>query len=84
MDSKFIFDRNSNRLDVNYTDYYWFADGFTSDELHRIEGMTLRLPFQKQVLVKMIHQKYQTIGPPELNGARKMKSGSGFMKNCII
>jgi PKHD-type hydroxylase len=47
MDSKFIFDRNSNRLDVNYTDYYWFADGFTSDELHRIEGMTLRLPFQK-------------------------------------
>lgn len=46
MDKKFVFDRNSHRLDVKYTDYYWFKEGFTSEELTRIEEMTLQLPFE--------------------------------------
>ena len=46
MQNKFTFDRNSHRSDVNYTDYYWFKDGFTSDELQKIEEMTFELPFQ--------------------------------------
>jgi PKHD-type hydroxylase len=47
MDKKFIFDRNPNRSDVNYNDYYWFKEGFTADELKTIESMTLELPFEK-------------------------------------
>jgi PKHD-type hydroxylase len=47
MDKKFIFDRNPNRSDVNYNDYYWFKEGFTADEVKTIESMTLELPFEK-------------------------------------
>ena len=43
--SKFSFDRNSYRSDVNYTDYYWFKEGFSSSELELIESMTTKLPF---------------------------------------
>ena len=46
MDKKFTFSRNSHRSDVNYTDYYWFKEGFTPEELVKIEAMTLELPFE--------------------------------------
>lgn len=46
MEKKFVFDRNSYRSDVNYTDYYWFKEGFTSEELQKIEEMTFQLPFE--------------------------------------
>ena len=49
MEKKFVFDRNSHRSDVKYTDYYWFKEGFTPEELVRIEEMTLELPFQVAV-----------------------------------
>jgi len=47
MDKKFVFDRNLHRSDVDYTNYYWFNEGFTADELKTIESMTLKLPFEK-------------------------------------
>jgi len=46
MNSKFSFDRNQYRSDVKFTDYYWFKDGFSKEELEHIEEMTLRLPFE--------------------------------------
>jgi PKHD-type hydroxylase len=46
MRANFGFDRNPHRWDVNFTDYYWFADGFDSTELSQIEQMTKLLPFE--------------------------------------
>lgn len=46
MNSKFSFDRTQYRSDVKFTDYYWFKDGFSKEELEHIEEMTLRLPFE--------------------------------------
>ena len=46
MEKKFAFDRNSYRSDVKYTDYYWFKEGFTPEELVKIEEMTFQLPFE--------------------------------------
>ena len=46
MDKKFVFERDSHRLNVNYTDYYWFKDGFSATELELIESMTLKIPFE--------------------------------------
>ena len=30
---KYGFNRSSSRDDVNYTDYYWFKNGFSKEEL---------------------------------------------------
>jgi PKHD-type hydroxylase len=46
MDKKFVFDRNLHRSDVDYTNYYWFNEAFTVDELKKIEEMTFQLPFE--------------------------------------
>ena len=46
---KYGFNRSSSRDDVNYTDYYWFKNGFSKEELAIIESMTKELPFQDAV-----------------------------------
>ena len=46
---KYGFNRSSHRDDVNYTDYYWFKNGFSQEELTIIESMTKELPFQDAV-----------------------------------
>ena len=46
MDKKFVFDRDSHRSNVNFTDFYWFKEGFSPTELELIESMTLKLPFE--------------------------------------
>jgi PKHD-type hydroxylase len=46
---KYGFNRSSSRDDVNYTDYYWFKNGFSKEELTIIESMTKELPFQDAV-----------------------------------
>ena len=43
----FSFDRSSHFSDVNYTDYYWFNEGFTAEELQRIESQTGTIDFEK-------------------------------------
>ncbi len=45
MRASFGFDRNSYRQDVNFTDYYWYKNAFSDDELQRIEKMTNEIPF---------------------------------------
>ena len=49
MITKFGFDRNSHREDVNFTDYYWFKNGFNSEELNIIENMTKKIDFEDAV-----------------------------------
>ena len=49
MITKFGFDRNSYREDVNFIDYYWFKNGFNSEELNIIENMTKKLDFEDAV-----------------------------------
>ena len=46
MEKKFVFNRDSHRTDVNFTDFYWFKEGFSAEELELIESMTLKLPFE--------------------------------------
>jgi len=46
MNVDFSFDRDASRLDVNYTNYYWFEKGFSVEELERIEQMTSNLEFE--------------------------------------
>jgi len=46
MNVDFSFDRDASRLDVNYTNYYWFDTGFSAEELERIEEMTSNLEFE--------------------------------------
>lgn len=46
MELGYRFNQSSKSTDVNYTNYYWFENGFTPDELITIEGMTSELPFQ--------------------------------------
>lgn len=46
MNVDFSFDRDASRLDVNYTNYYWFEKGFSAEELERIEQMTSNLEFE--------------------------------------
>ena len=46
MEKKFVFNRDSHRTDVNFTDFYWFKDGFSATELELIESMTLKIPFE--------------------------------------
>ena len=46
MNVDFSFDRDASRLDVNYTNYYWFDNGFSVEELERIEEMTSNLEFE--------------------------------------
>jgi len=46
MNVDFSFDRDASRLDVNYTNYYWFDKGFSVEELERIEEMTSNLEFE--------------------------------------
>lgn len=46
MQQNYTFDRNPHRSDVTYTDYYWFENGFTKEELKKIEGMTSELPWE--------------------------------------
>lgn len=46
MDYNFAFDRNGYRSDVNFSDYYWFKEGFTPQELSDIEQMTSNLEWQ--------------------------------------
>ena len=46
MDNTFTFDQSEYRSDVNFTDYYWFSNAFTSDELSTIEKMTSNLEWE--------------------------------------
>ncbi len=46
MIKKFGFNRSSYRKDVNFNDYYYFQDAFSSEELTRIEEMTKQLQFE--------------------------------------
>lgn len=50
METGFKFDRDPHRLDVNYTNYYWFEKGFTPEELKTIEQMTSELEFEKAAI----------------------------------
>jgi len=50
MENGFKFDRDPHRLDVNYTNYYWFEEGFTAEELETIEQMTSDLEFEKAAI----------------------------------
>ena len=49
MKTNFGFDRNPHRWDVNFTDYYWFKNGFSSEELNTIESMTKQINFEDAV-----------------------------------
>lgn len=42
----YSFDRSQHFKDVNYGNYYWFNEGFTSDELVEIENLTKTIDFQ--------------------------------------
>ena len=46
MNRNYSFDRNYIRSDVDFTNYYWFESGFTSEELTQIENMTGELEFE--------------------------------------
>ena len=46
MNVDFSFDRDTSKLDVNYTNYYWYEQGFSVEELERIEEMTSNLEFE--------------------------------------
>jgi len=46
MEKKFIFNQDPSRFSADHTNYYWFQNGFTSEELARIEKMTSDLSFQ--------------------------------------
>ena len=46
MNVDFSFDRDASRLDVNYNNYYWFEQGFSVEELEKIEQMTSNLQFE--------------------------------------
>ena len=46
MEKKFIFNQDPSRFSADHTNYYWFQNGFTSEELARIEEMTSNLPFE--------------------------------------
>ena len=46
MQNHYTFNRNEQHLDVNYTNYYWFEQGFTSEELVRIENLTSNLEWE--------------------------------------
>lgn len=46
MQKNFIFDTEKYREDVNFNNYYWFSNGFTAEELVRIEEMTHELKFE--------------------------------------
>ena len=45
----FGFDRNPHYVDVSYNDYYWFENGFSSEELSQIESMTSDLEFETAI-----------------------------------
>lgn len=49
MNAKFSFERNTYRQDVTFSDYYWFKNGFTPQELVVIEQMTSNLEFEDAV-----------------------------------
>ena len=49
MISKFGFDRNPYRKDVNFKGFYWFEDRFTPSELQTIEDMTKKIQFEDSV-----------------------------------
>lgn len=46
MQKNFIFDTESYRRDVNFNNYYWFTNGFSVEELAKIEEMTQVLTFE--------------------------------------
>jgi len=46
MNTNFSFDRNSSRSTVDFTNYYWFNNAFTQDELLDIESLTNELKFE--------------------------------------
>jgi PKHD-type hydroxylase len=48
MDTLYTFPLNFDTY-VNQTNYYWFAEGFTPEELTEIERLTNILPFQQAV-----------------------------------
>lgn len=50
MENGFKFDRDPHRLDVNYTNYYWFKEGFSAEELTAIENLTSDLEFEKAAI----------------------------------
>jgi PKHD-type hydroxylase len=47
MENGYRFNQSKNSIDVNYTNYYWFENGFSPSELISIEQMTSDLEFQK-------------------------------------
>ena len=49
MISKFGFDRNPYRKDVNFKGFYWFEDRFTPQELQTIENMTNQIQFEDAI-----------------------------------
>jgi PKHD-type hydroxylase len=57
MDKVYSFEQNKSRVNANYTNYYWFNDAFSLDELKKIELLTNDIPYQ-----------YGGVG--ELNSAR--------------
>jgi len=57
MNNTFTFDRNVYRSDVSYADYYWFKDGFSSDELIQIESMTSNLEWETALVGQDVTSK---------------------------
>lgn len=43
MQQRFTFDRSDYHSDVNFSDYYWFNNAFSTEELIKIEAMTSNL-----------------------------------------
>lgn len=60
MDKNFIFTRDPNRSEVNFTDYYWFNNGFSVEELSQVEQMTRNLPFEHAVIGEQEKSDHRT------------------------
>lgn len=46
MNTTFGFDQHRHRSDVEFSDYYWFSNGFSKEELSKIEDMTSDLEWE--------------------------------------
>jgi PKHD-type hydroxylase len=46
MQTSYSFDRNPEKLDVNLSEYYWFPQAFTPEELKTIESITSNIEFE--------------------------------------
>lgn len=60
MEKKFVFKQDPLRFSADHTNYYWFQDGFTSEELVQIEKMTSDLSFEVAGVGELDKSKIQS------------------------